>query len=70
MGLREVTRYARTLLPDNGLEYLVGELFALIMADDRYLDALFVAEVFVIMHFARDEGIGSGGNGLRKQEST
>ena len=38
------------------------------MADDTNLDALLVAEILVVVHLARDEGVGTVGNGVVEQE--
>ena len=55
---------------DNLLEHLGGELFTLIVADDAYLNFLFVTEVLMIVHFTCDKGISTSFHRVVEQEIT
>jgi hypothetical protein len=45
-------------------------LLTLVMADDTYLNALFIAEVLVIVHLARYEGVSTLTESIGQQEVT
>ena len=55
-------------LLDDLLEDLRRKLLALIVADDADLYLLLIAEILVIVHLARDKGVGTGPQGVVEQE--
>ena len=66
--LRYLRPHARTSLGYDVTEHLGGVLLALVVADDTDLNLLLVAEVLMIVHLTRDEGVGSGFHGIVEQE--
>ena len=66
--LRDVALQFRAISLKDLLQQLTGELFALIVSDDGNLDFLLMAEILVITHLARHEGIGSAADGFTKTE--
>ena len=59
---------AGALALDDVTEYLRRKLLTLVVADDANLDFLFVVEEDVVVHLARDEGIGTLAHGIVQQE--
>lgn len=68
--LRDVASSVRAISLKDLLQQLTGELFALIVSDDGYLDFLLMAKILVITHLARHESIGSAADGIAKTERT
>ena len=73
-GIRDSFSYfgthAGTIVLNDVTEDFRRELLTLVMADDTYLDALFIAEVLVIVHFARYECISPVTESVWQQEVT
>ena len=67
-GLSDTSRDARALLLNDIAEYFRRVLLRLIVADDAYLDALFIAEVLVVVHLASNEGVGTQRHSVGQQE--
>ncbi len=61
---------SREILLNDAAEDFARKLLTLIVADDADLNLLLVAEILVIAHLARDEGIGTCLDGCVEQEST
>ena len=56
------------LTGDDVVEYLGGELLALVVSHNADLQLLFVAEILVIVHLAREESVGTSLDGVRQHE--
>ena len=69
-GLCYLCTHTRAIALDDVAEDFRRVLLALVMADDTYLNALFIAEVLVIVHLARYEGVSTLTESIEQQEVT
>ena len=69
-GFCYLCSYIRALLVNDVAENLASKLLRLVMANDTDLDALFVAKILVVVHLARDKGVGAKTDSVRQQEVT
>ena len=68
--LSKICRHSLAPLLYYFLEYLVGELLALVMAYDGDLYFLLVPEILVVVHLAGNESVSPFGDGVAEKERT
>ena len=68
VDLRDKALYSGTFLLDDTLEDFAGKLLTLIMPNVADLNLLLMPEVFMIVHFACNEGISTSLYGSIKKE--
>ena len=69
-GLCDFRAHTRAFTPNDVAENLKSVLLTLVVTNDADLNLLFVAEILVVMHLAREKGVSTLTQGVWQQEVT